>query len=76
MLATLPTSSAFAGRACVQARRARCARSAAALRTRAMAAQTVLVTGAGGRTGRLVFEKLQARPELFTARGLVRRACG
>ncbi|GJP30686.1 hypothetical protein CLOM_g4540 [Closterium sp. NIES-68] len=32
---------------------------------------TVLVTGAGGRTGRLVLEKLQSRPE-FTARGMVR----
>eukprot|EP00897_Mesotaenium_endlicherianum_P010725 jgi/Mesen1/9681/ME000680S09084 len=32
--------------------------------------QTVLVTGAGGRTGRLVFEKLKQQG--FTARGLVR----
>ena len=32
----------------------------------------VLVTGAGGRTGRLVLDKLRTRPELFAARGLVR----
>ncbi|CAI7732249.1 unnamed protein product [Closterium sp. NIES-54] len=33
--------------------------------------RTILVTGAGGRTGRLVLEKLQSRPE-FNARGMVR----
>jgi len=32
----------------------------------------VLVTGAGGRTGRLIYERLKASPELFHARGLVR----
>jgi dihydrodipicolinate reductase len=37
-----------------------------------MAKQTVVVTGAGGRTGRLIFEKLKSRPELFDARGVVR----
>jgi uncharacterized protein YbjT (DUF2867 family) len=33
----------------------------------------VFVTGAGGRTGRLVCEKLKSRPEQFTFKGLVRR---
>lgn len=33
---------------------------------------TVLVTGAGGRTGRLVFEKLKKASGQFVARGLVR----
>merc|ERR1712176_452591 len=33
---------------------------------------TVLVTGAGGRTGKLVVKKLAARPTQFTVRGLVR----
>jgi len=33
----------------------------------------VFVTGAGGRTGRLVFKKLQAKPEHFSVKGLVRR---
>lgn len=32
----------------------------------------VMVTGAGGRTGALVFEKLAARPEAFSPVGLVR----
>lgn len=32
----------------------------------------VMVTGAGGRTGALVFEKLRARPEAFAPVGLVR----
>ena len=34
----------------------------------------VLVTGAGGRTGKLVSQKLLGRPEHFEARGLVRTA--
>ena len=34
----------------------------------------VLVTGAGGRTGKLVLQKLLGRPEQFEARGLVRTA--
>lgn len=34
--------------------------------------KTVLVTGAGGRTGRLVFEKLKQATDQFVARGLVR----
>ena len=34
--------------------------------------KTVLVTGATGRTGSLVFQKLQAQPEVFTVRGLGR----
>lgn len=34
--------------------------------------RTVLVTGATGRTGSLVFKKLQAKPESFTVRGLGR----
>lgn len=34
--------------------------------------RTVLVTGAGGRTGGLVLEKLRSKPEQFAARGLVR----
>lgn len=33
----------------------------------------VFVTGAGGRTGRLVYNKLKSRPDHFTAKGLVRR---
>ncbi|EFJ23715.1 hypothetical protein SELMODRAFT_174568 [Selaginella moellendorffii] len=33
---------------------------------------TVLVAGAGGRTGRLVFDKLKQRTQEFSARGLVR----
>ncbi|XP_031396609.1 uncharacterized protein At5g02240-like [Punica granatum] len=33
---------------------------------------TVLVTGAGGRTGQIVYEKLKERSGQFTARGLVR----
>jgi uncharacterized protein YbjT (DUF2867 family) len=33
---------------------------------------TVLVTGAGGRTGQIVYNKLKERPEQFIARGLVR----
>lgn len=33
---------------------------------------TVLVTGAGGRTGKLVYEKLKHRPDKFITRGLVR----
>ncbi|KAF3784741.1 Uncharacterized protein EJ110_NYTH29589 [Nymphaea thermarum] len=38
----------------------------------AMAAPTVLVTGAGGRTGQLVYKKLKERTDQFVARGLVR----
>lgn len=34
--------------------------------------RTVLVTGAGGKTGGIVFEKLKKMPEQFTARGMVR----
>ncbi|KAI3443028.1 NAD(P)-bd_dom domain-containing protein [Psidium guajava] len=33
---------------------------------------TVLVTGAGGRTGQIVYKKLKERPDQFVARGLVR----
>ena len=33
---------------------------------------SVLVTGAGGRTGSLVLEKLLSEPDTFTAKGLVR----
>ncbi|KAL8152717.1 hypothetical protein V2J09_010477 [Rumex salicifolius] len=33
---------------------------------------TVLVTGAGGRTGKIVYEKLKERSDEFTGRGLVR----
>lgn len=33
---------------------------------------TVLVTGAGGRTGQIVYKKLKERSEQFVARGLVR----
>ncbi|KAJ8532929.1 hypothetical protein K7X08_015818 [Anisodus acutangulus] len=33
---------------------------------------TVLVTGAGGRTGSIVYQKLKERSEKYTARGLVR----
>jgi len=36
--------------------------------------QKVLVTGAGGKTGRLVFQKLLQRPALFNPIGLVRTA--
>lgn len=32
----------------------------------------VTVTGAGGRTGKLILQKLLAQPDRFTARGLVR----
>ncbi|XP_074578911.1 uncharacterized protein At5g02240-like [Curcuma longa] len=35
---------------------------------------SVLVTGAGGRTGQIVYKKLKERPEQFVARGLVRTA--
>ncbi|CAN6471760.1 unnamed protein product [Victoria cruziana] len=37
-----------------------------------MATPTVLVTGAGGRTGQLVYKKLKERADQFVARGLVR----
>ncbi|KAE9618077.1 putative NAD(P)-binding domain-containing protein [Lupinus albus] len=33
---------------------------------------TVLVTGAGGRTGQIVYKKLKERPDQYVARGLVR----
>ncbi|KAG5022535.1 hypothetical protein GLYMA_07G133200v4 [Glycine max] len=33
---------------------------------------TVLVTGAGGRTGQIVYKKLRERPNQYVARGLVR----
>lgn len=33
---------------------------------------TVLVTGAGGRTGQIVYKKLKERPNQYVARGLVR----
>ena len=32
----------------------------------------VTVTGAGGRTGKLILQKLLAQPDKYTARGLVR----
>ena len=32
----------------------------------------VTVTGAGGRTGKLIMQKLLAQPDKFTARGVVR----
>nr|CAB3492666.1 unnamed protein product [Digitaria exilis] len=38
----------------------------------AAARPTVLVTGAGGRTGNIVYNKLKERSEQFVARGLVR----
>lgn len=37
-----------------------------------MAKSTVLVTGAGGRTGLIVYKKLKERSEQYAARGLVR----
>ncbi|KAF9611795.1 hypothetical protein IFM89_035780 [Coptis chinensis] len=37
-----------------------------------MAPSTVLVTGAGGRTGQLVYKKLKERVDQYVARGLVR----
>ncbi|KAL2336605.1 hypothetical protein Fmac_011051 [Flemingia macrophylla] len=36
------------------------------------AKSTVLVTGAGGRTGQIVYKKLKERPNQYVARGLVR----
>ncbi|CAN1275338.1 Uncharacterized protein At2g37660, chloroplastic [Linum perenne] len=36
--------------------------------------KTVLVTGAGGRTGSIVYKKLKERSDHYTARGLVRSA--
>jgi uncharacterized protein YbjT (DUF2867 family) len=55
----------------------RASRSRRICRVQAMAAEgsdvkIVLVTGAGGRTGRLAYERLKQRPEQFVARGLVR----
>ena len=43
-----------------------------ALRICAFALYQVVVTGAGGRTGKLLFEKLKARSADFDARGFVR----
>lgn len=40
------------------------------------ATRTVVVTGAGGRTGKLVYEKLKQRGEEFAGRALVRSAEG
>ncbi|XP_030926940.1 uncharacterized protein At5g02240-like [Quercus lobata] len=37
-----------------------------------LAPSTVLVTGAGGRTGQIVYKKLKERSERYVARGLVR----
>lgn len=37
-----------------------------------LAPSTVLVTGAGGRTGQIVYKKLKERSEQYVARGLVR----
>jgi hypothetical protein len=71
MLAAQP-GSAFLGRACAQPRRVRQA-ARCGTRTTMAAKQTVLVTGAGGRTGRLIYEKLLQRAD-FDTRGLVRRA--
>ncbi len=64
--------SAFHGTRVVSSRHALPRRVATAHAHIVMAKQTVLVTGAGGRTGRLVFDKLRARPDQFVARGLVR----
>ena len=38
------------------------------------AAHQVTVTGAGGRTGKIVLQKLLAQPDKFEARGVVRNA--
>ena len=61
----------FGGQACTQRLRQRGAARNVNVAP-AMAKQTVVVTGAGGRTGRLIFEKLKARPELFDVRAVVR----
>lgn len=44
----------------------------AVLASNSMAPSVVLVTGAGGRTGSLVYKKLKERSEQYVARGLVR----
>lgn len=44
----------------------------AVLASNSMAPSIVLVTGAGGRTGSLVYKKLKERSEQYVARGLVR----
>ena len=59
----------FSGQACTQLPRQRVA---AARSAATMAKQTVVVTGAGGRTGRLIFEKLKSKPELFDVKAVVR----
>ena len=59
----------FSGQACAQRPRQRVA---AARAVATMAKQTVVVTGAGGRTGRLIFEKLKSRPDQFDVRAVVR----
>ncbi|EPS64191.1 hypothetical protein M569_10591, partial [Genlisea aurea] len=43
-----------------------------ALAVFASSKSTVLVTGAAGRTGQIVYKKLKERPDEYTARGLVR----
>jgi uncharacterized protein YbjT (DUF2867 family) len=45
---------------------------AAAAATTSVQKTVVLVTGAGGRTGKIVCEKLKKQPEKFVVRGLVR----
>ncbi len=52
-----------------------CSRSAGAVTVVSMAdfsKSTVLVTGAGGRTGQIVYKKLKERSDHYVARGLVR----
>lgn len=44
----------------------------AVLASNSMAPSVVLVTGAGGRTGSIVYKKLKERSEQYVARGLVR----
>ena len=65
--------STFCGQPCTFRRSQRVAHSSV-VRPVCMAKQTVLVTGANGRTGRLIYEKLKQRED-FVTRGLVRRAC-
>ncbi|KAH9672367.1 hypothetical protein KPL70_017693 [Citrus sinensis] len=49
-----------------------CVSKTEAVKVLSMAKSTVLVTGAGGRTGQIVYKKLKERSEQYAARGLVR----
>ncbi|KAL9426258.1 hypothetical protein AB3S75_033102 [Citrus x aurantiifolia] len=49
-----------------------CVSKTEAFKVLSMAKSTVLVTGAGGRTGQIVYKKLKERSEQYAARGLVR----